>query len=583
MKKDPPAAPEHPAVPAPACAPVARGVHSARSVLSALAALLLSTAPPASATPSGAAPTWVLFRDRGACGAADRAAPAPSSRALERRAKAARERAALGVPASTDPDEDCDPCAAYVDAVVAAGGALRTRSRWLNAVSVDADRAALEGIRALPFVLETRPVAQFSRDELASPPGAQTPDAADEFDLGPAARQLDMLHVPEAHAMGYHGEGVLVCVLDTGFELGHEALAQLSVRAEYDFIHGDDDPSDDPRTDLPGQSNHGTQVLSILAGYAPGRLVGPAYRAEFLLGKTERIGVELPIEEDYWCAGVEWAEAMGADVLSSSLSYPSFYRWHDMDGRTAAATRAANLAAERGLIIANSAGNQGPGEGRIGPPADAPGVISVGAVDANGRIAAFSTPGPTWDRRVKPDVSAMGVQVTHVVPRTRDRYGRGNGTSYSTPLVAGCIALVLEAHPDWGPEMVREAVVMSADRVSRPDNRYGWGVVNVRDAILYPQIEGRVTDFTTREPVARARITWEPAGAVDTSLAVRSDSPARGETGVDSTGAYVIPSLPRGAYRLHVRADGYLDAASEPIEVPPGIGDVSFELRYRGR
>ncbi len=540
----------------------------------------------AHAAPAGAEPVWVLFRDRGGCAVVDAPGPAPSPRALARRAKAARERTALGMRDAAEPGDDRDPCAAYVDSVVAAGGVLRTRSRWLNAVSVEADGATLERIRALPFVLETRPLVRLRCDHAESGPqgiaAAEGLNAADELNLGPAERQLEMLHVPEVHAMGYHGEGVLVCILDTGFELGHEAFTQLAVRAERDFINGDDDPAYDPRTDLPGQANHGTQVLSILAGYAPGRLVGPAYRAEFLLGKTERTGSETPIEEDYWCAGVEWAEAMGADVVGSSLSYPGFYRWRDMDGRTAVATRAANLALERGLLIVNSAGNQGPGEGKIGPPTDAPGVISVGAVDASGRIAEFSTTGPTWDRRVKPDVSAMGVQVAHAVPRTWNRYGKGNGTSFSAPLVTGCVALILEAHPDWGPEMVREALVMSADRVSRPDNRYGWGVVNARDAIVYPEIEGRVTDLTTHEPITRLRIAWEPAGAVDSLSAVPSDSPVRGETRVDSTGAYVIPSLPRGTYRLHVTSPGYFDAASEAIEVPPGIADVNFELRYRG-
>ena len=218
----------------------------------------------------------------------------------------------------------------------------------------------------------------------------------------------------------------------------------------------------------------------------------------------------------------------------------------------------------------------------LGAPADAPGVIAVGAVDAQGRIARFSTVGPTWDRRVKPDLSAMGVQVTHATARTRDRYGRGNGTSYAAPLAAGCAALVLQAHPDWGPETAREALQMSADRAASPDNRYGWGIVNVRDAIIYPQIEGRVTDLHTHEPLARARVAWEPAGPDGAGGAPPGDSPPRGEVRVDSTGAYVIPNLPRGAYRLRVSADGYFDGATEPIEVPPGIGDVNVELRYRG-
>jgi subtilisin family serine protease len=563
---------------------------------------------------SAEAPYWVILQDRGPC-AEDAAAVvsgavAPTPRALARRERAARSRSRLGLAPAVGASDaggtsaaggasaagvataDRDPCASYVAAVTATGATLRMRSRWLNAVSVDADSAALARIAALPFVTETRPVAAGERADAAAaaaPHVAAAPHAtADALDLGPAEHQLDMLHVPEAHAMGFHGEGILIAVLDSGFDLTHEAFNLLEVRAQRDFINGDDDPSYDPRTDRPGQANHGTQVLSILAGYAPGRVVGPAYGADVILAKTERTEAEVPVEEDYWVAGLEWAEAMGADIATSSLSYSAFYHFHDMDGRTALTTRAANLALERGLLVFNAMGNQGPRVGRLGAPADAPGVVSVGAVDAQGRIARFSTAGPTWDRRVKPDVSAMGVQVAHARARTRDRYGRGNGTSYATPLVAGCAALVLQAHPDWGPEAVREALAMSADRAASPDTRYGWGIVNVRDAILYPQIEGRVTDRHTREPVARARVAWAPAGSPagaapgPADAAAPGDAPPRGEVRADSTGAYLIPNLPRGSYVLRVTADGYFEGATEPIEVPPGIGDVNVELRYRG-
>lgn len=559
----------------------------------AIAPSVAPAGPPAAA--EAGAPVWIFFRDR--AGPGSNPAPAgdvvatdgPTARALTRRARATRERAARGEALHLDPDADRGVSATYVAAVEAAGAVIRTRSRWLNAVSADADSTAVAAIQALPFVTDIRPVRSY---ESASADAVDEPGEARSFDFGRAARQLDMLHVPEAHAMGYHGHGVLIAVLDTGFNLEHEAFGALEVRGQWDFINGDDDPSYDPRTDFLSQADHGTQVLSILAGYEPGRLIGPAFAADFLLARTEQPAFERPIEEDWWVAALEWAERRGADIVSSSLSYTKFYGWRDMDGRHGVATRAANLAFERGLIVVESVGNQGPREGRLGSPADALGAISVGAVDENGRIAAFSTRGPTWDLRVKPDVAAMGVQVEHAVSRTRDRYGRGNGTSYATPLVAGCIALILEAHPDWGPEAVREALAMSASRAASPDNRYGWGIVNVRDAILYPQIEGRVADAATHEPVEGALVTWEPAAGADSigvsSLGVGSlgaapsDSAPRGAVSTDSTGAYVIPNLPRGTYRLRIAADGYRGSVSEPIQVPPGLGDVNFELRYRG-
>ena len=576
------------------------------------AALILAMAALAIGTPAAAgrapAPMWIFFRDHGALDVAgparDRAlaeaARRITPRALARRAKAARERSGLGslvAPAPTRApapplldDRDLPPDPAYVAAVVSRGAAIRTRSSWLNAVSVASPTESLACIQALPFVAEIRPVARESPDEAdANPvpsadPGSDpraSADPAGEFDAGPSFLQIDMLHIPEVHTMGDHGEGVVICVLDSGFELDHEALRQLTVRGERDFVNGDDDPSYNPRTDAPTQSVHGTAVLSTIAGYLPGKLIGPAYRAEYLLGETERIGSELPVEEDYWCEGIEWAEAEGADIVTSSLSYHAWYHWRDLDGRTAAATRAANLALARGVLVVNAIGNEGPKEGSIGAPADAPGAISVGAVNGIGNLAGFSSVGPTYDRRTKPDVVAPGVGVFTAVARTYDHYARLNGTSFSTPLVAGCAALVLSAHPDWGPEAVRDALAMSASRAGQPDNQYGWGIVNARDAVLYPLLEGTVTDSITRERLAGAAVRWEPVAGSPRAPAATGDLNASGSVLTDSTGDYVIPNLPRGTYAITVSKPGYLDAPAGPYEVPPNLGDANVALRPR--
>jgi len=548
--------------------------------------------------PSDPAPRsheWVLFRDRGPAASLDSALVAAarsiSPRAIARREKAARERGESpegpSANARTLVDvRDLEPNAPYVAAVEAAGAHVRTTSRWLNAVSVDADSEALAAIRALPFVTGIRPVAILASEDETSgdtPLAPSAPNLADEFWFGPAEHQLEMLGIPEAHAMGYHGEGVLLCVLDSGFELEHEAFDQLEVRATRDFYFHDEQVSYDPGEDSPNQTNHGTQVLSILGGFAPGHIVGPAYRADFLLGKTEYLPSENKAEEDAWIEGIEWAEAEGADIVTSSLSYSRWYRPQDEDGRTALITQAANLAFERGVLVFNSIGNQGPGERTLSPPSDSPSVIAVGATDWNGRLTRFSSLGPTWDGRVKPDLVAMGSGVVHVIPRSRDRYGSGGGTSYSTPLVAGCAALVLSAHPDWGPEAVRDALMMSGDRAGSPNTRYGWGIPNVRDAIFYPFVEGRARDSRTREPVAHATVAWEPAGAVDSLAAAPGDSPPRGTALTDSTGAYVVPNLPPGTYRVRVSAEGYADAVSEPLAVPPSLGDVNFALEWNGK
>ncbi len=571
----------------------------ARAWVGAVAAVAVVTVT-VGASPSrgNTAAHWVFFRDRGSAARVDSALAAVARslepRALARRARAARERGEPATARALVDERDLTPDPGYVAAVEATGATLRTRSRWLNAVSVEGAPPLLDAIRSLRFVSEVRPVAvaaldtepgDAANDEPGADPANPALDAArraDEADYGPSAHQLEMLGVPDAQAMGYHGEGVLVCVLDSGFHLTHEAFGQLQVVATRDFVFHDEFVGYDAMQDIPSQANHGTTVLSALAGYAPGRLVGPAYRAHFLLGKTEDNRSETPAEEDNWVAGIEWAEAMGADLATTSLGYTTWYRRQDADGRTAVVSRLANVAFDHGMLIVNSSGNGGPRERTVGPPADAPGVISVGSVDWNGRISGFSSRGPTWDGRVKPDLVAMGSGTSVVTARTWDRYGRANGTSFAAPLVAGCAALVLGAHPDWGPETVRDALVMSGDRAAKPDPIYGWGVPNVRDAIVYPAIEGRVTDFHTREPIAGASVSWEPAGAVDSTRAAPGDSPPRGAVRADSTGAYLAPNLPPGFYRLRVNAPGYFEGVTEPLQVPPNLGDVNVALRYRG-
>ena len=550
---------------------IARGV----ALLSCAAALGAALPPTASADL-----VWVTFRDRGPAGWEDSARARSGADAfLTPRARARRAKAAAGAS-----ELDTPPPAPYVAALVSAGARVRVRSRWLNAVSVDATPASLERIRSLPFVAALAPVSMMERQTPSAPARASDPAAAEEFDFGAGGDQLAMLHVPEAHAMGYTGAGVLIGVLDTGFELAHECFARLDVRDQHDFVFNDSNTGFDAGQDPLGQSSHGTATLSAMAGYAPGKLIGAAYGASFLLAKTERTNSERPIEEDYWIAGLEWVEAMGADVATTSLSYPDWYRREERDGRTAPVTRMAKLAWERGLLLVNSVGNYGPGGTTLAPPADAPGALSVGAVDRDGRVVGFSSRGPAADGRVKPDLCALGSGVRLAGAWGRDAYEFASGTSFASPLVAGVVALVIEAHRDWSPEAVREALLASASRAERPDNDYGWGLVNARDAILYPLIEGTITDAHTREPLSGASVSWEPAGpaSVDSAFAGGGDSPPRGTVQTDAGGAYVIPNLPPGTYLLRVKADGYFDATSEPLEMPPNLSEVNLELRYRG-
>lgn len=430
-------------------------------------------------------PVWVYFADKGPAPAVS---PAP---ALSR--KAALRRTRRGTVSSGRAFEDQPLAPGYVTRVSAVATRVRQASRWLNAMSVEATPAQIETLAALPFVSRVDIVRRARRNvepvESLAPSGrvASRPlDAAEDapLDYGTGLDQVRQIRVPELHARGLHGEGVMVAVFDSGFpNLTHEVFAAMTIAAERDFVHGTDSVRES--TDA-----HGTNTLSTVGGFAPGQLIGPAYAATFLLAVTEDVDSETPIEEDHWAAAAEWAEALGADVISSSLGYTTFdlpytsYSDRDMDGQTAVTTRAAALAAERGVVVVNSAGNEGfEGErNTLVAPADGLRVLTAGAVTRTGTRAAFSSVGPTSDGRLKPDVAAMGVNVK-VARQFENIYGVASGTSFSCPLTSGVVALVLQAHPDYTVDQVLEAVRTTASQASAPDRLLGWGILDAVAAV----------------------------------------------------------------------------------------------------
>jgi serine protease AprX len=323
-----------------------------------------------------------------------------------------------------------------------------------------------------------------------SPVRMQTPEgprgeAAPSLDYGMSYGQLDLMNVIPLHDANRFGEGVLVAMLDTGYNRAHESLIHLDVVAERDFINNDPVTKNEPG-DPPTQHNHGTYTLSALAGYAPGELIGPAWAASFALAKTERVDVEIQQEEDDFVAGLEWADSLGADIVSSSLAYDDWYTYEDMDGNTAVTTIAADIAASRGIAVVNAAGNAGPLPWPgIMAPADGDSVIAVGAVDYSGVIASFSSRGPTYDGRIKPDVCAQGVSVYAASPADSLSYVWVGGTSLATPLAAGASALCLQMHPYWSPVVLRDELRAKADHAASPNNDYGWGVIDAYQTALY--------------------------------------------------------------------------------------------------
>lgn len=383
---------------------------------------------------------------------------------------------------------------AYVDRLRSTGCTVRRQSRYLNAVSVVATGAQIREIQSLPFVARVAPVRRYTRKPLDVRFGEQGPSPVDvtsgvgrvaaDLDYGAGFAQVDQINVPPLHNDGYDGSGVMIGLLDTGFNRSHVALQHIDVVAEWDFIF-DDGNTRNEAGDALSQEVHGTQVLSVMAGYAPGNLIGPAYGATFALAKTERVWEEVEAEEDDFVAALEWVDSIGVDVVTSSLGYYTWYTFDDLDGNTAVTTVACDIAAEKGITVVVVAGNErNSAWGHLIAPADGDSVITVGAVDVNGALASFSSPGPTADGRIKPDVMARGVQNRMVTPWDSLSYTIGSGTSFSTPLVAGVCALLLEIRPQWGPIDVRTALRNEASNAGSPDNDFGWGIIDAYQSAL---------------------------------------------------------------------------------------------------
>jgi len=441
---------------------------------------------------------WVEFTDKNdspycTC----RPAEFLSLQALERRTQAGIEVVENDLPVNP----------AYIKQLITQGVELHLTSRWLNAATVMADSATAAQFQRLPFVKnvqylgphlkyrnpQNRPTKKRkSTAKYPQPGGAANP-------LGYAGRQNSLLNMYPLYAAGVRGAGIRVAVMDGGFTntdtipLFDSIALQGRLMVGHDFVERDNA--------LFESAQHGTSVLSVMAGNLPGYFIGTAPDATYFLLKTEDTGGEYPVEEANWIAGAEWADSVGAQIINASLGYTSFndtslsHKYWQLDGRTAIGSRGATIAATKGMIICNSAGNEGDGTWHyIGVPADAPGIVAVGAVDYAGKRADFSSFGPTSDGRIKPDLVAPGEQVVTAGNVGID-LGLSSGTSVASPLLVGALASLWSAYPNKTAAEILAAVFASADQARHPDNARGYGLPDMTEAWL--QLGGFVSGHTT--------------------------------------------------------------------------------------
>jgi hypothetical protein len=394
--------------------------------------------------------------------------------------------------------EDLPVTPAYLDSMNQTGATVYHPSRWLNAAMVICtDSLQVAEISQMSIVQSLQYLGPYDTLNQKAHPKTEAPENEIEKtyfntfkdSYGESYHQLNMLGIPYLHSMGYHGEGIHIAVLDAGFWRMDQSQAYDSLRAQNGLLSVRDLVS--KGNNVYNESSHGTNVLSTMAAHLPGQYKGSAIKASYHLFRTENTSEEYPTEEFLWLVGAELADSLGADIITSSLSYHTYddstlsYQHSQLDGNTAIVSKAASIADKKGILVLTSAGNGAQGAWqKIGFPSDAADILTIGAVDSAGLYAPFSSVGYTADNRVKPDLSAMG-QKTFLV-NSNDQIFRANGTSFSTPIVAGGAALLMQANPLATPFEIRQALIQSASQAMGPDSLVGYGIPNfiLADMIL---------------------------------------------------------------------------------------------------
>ena len=397
----------------------------------------------------------------------------------------------------------------YINQVnTVAGISVLAKSKWLNSIHVRGTQAVINSLKTFSFVDKidfadkslniAGKIAKAGKIKNSN----KTKKTKIDYAYGTSANQIQMLNGEVMHQKNYTGSGKIIAVLDAGFPGVNTTQPFQRLRDNNQILGGYDYVLRNP--DFYTGASHGTSVLSTMGGYKENSLVGTAPDASYYLFITEDDTSENPIEESLWVEAAEKADSLGVDIINTSLGYfeydnPAYsHTYSEMNGTTAYISRGAEIAFSRGMIMVVSAGNSGnSADPHIAVPADAVSVIAVGAVNSAKSVTSFSSIGPSSDNRIKPDVMAQGQG--DVVSDAAGNIVTANGTSFSSPIMAGMVACLWEAFPLKSNKEIRDLIIKSGDRYATPNNQYGFGIPNFslaltlsvdalskNDFILYP-------------------------------------------------------------------------------------------------
>ena len=405
----------------------------------------------------------------------------------------------------------------YVNQVKASTGiTVLAQSKWMNALHIRGNQSDINALASLSFVNKivfANKALNTTAKKVSENSVYKVKDKLKttiDYSYGNSLNQIQMLNGQVLHQQNFTGTGKIIAVLDAGFPGVNTAQPFQRLRDNnlilggYDFVNRN--------ANFYSGNDHGTEVLSTMGGYKENALVGTAPDASYYLFITEDNASENPVEESYWVEAAEQADALGADIITTSLGYFAFdnanysHTYSDMNGTTNFISKGAEIAFSKGMIVLASAGNEGnTTEKHIGGPADAVSVLTVGSVTSAKVKSSFSSIGPSYDNRIKPDIMAQGT--ASVVSDTSGNIGTANGTSFSCPIMAGMVACLWQAFPNKTNQQIRQMILASSDRFTNPDNNYGYGIPNFGSTLSVERFQSD-SDFSVYPNPAKSTISF---------------------------------------------------------------------------